>query len=85
MANHKSALKRVRSDAAKRDRNRYYHKTVRNAVRDIRALEDQKEVEGKLPKVYSMIDKLVKRNVIHKNKGSNLKGSLARHRNELKA
>ncbi len=84
MANHKSALKRVRSDRAKRDRNRYYHKTTRNAVRALRANENKKEVEAKMPEVFSMIDKLAKNNVIHKNKAANLKSSLANHLNALK-
>lgn len=78
MANHKSALKRVRSDEAKRLRNRYQHKTTRNAVRDLRALEDKKEAEEKLPVVVGMLDKLAKRNIIHKNKAANLKSQLAK-------
>lgn len=83
MANHKSALKRVRSDAKKRDLNRYQHKTARNAVRALRASSDKKEVSEKLPQVFSMIDKLAKKNIIHKNKASNLKSSLNSHVNSL--
>lgn len=83
MANHKSALKRVRSDAAKRERNRYQHKTTRNAIRDLRNSDNKKEVEKKLPEVLSMIDKLAKNNIIHANKASNLKSSLMRHVNQL--
>ncbi len=79
MANHKSALKRVRSDAKKRARNRYYHKTARNAVRELRASSDASAVQEQMPKVVSMIDKLAKNNVIHKNKAANLKASLAKH------
>ena len=78
MANHKSALKRVRSDEAKRLRNRYQHKTTRNAVRDLGALEDKKEAEEKLPVVVGMLDKLAKRNIIHKNKAANLKSQLTK-------
>ncbi len=78
MANHKSALKRVRSDEAKRLRNRYQHKTTRNAVRDLRALEDKKEAEEKLPAVVGMLDKLAQRNIIHKNKAANLKSQLTK-------
>jgi small subunit ribosomal protein S20 len=69
MANHKSALKRIRSNDAKRLRNKYQHKTTRNAVRDLRASEDKKEAEGLLVNVVSMLDKLAKNNIIHKNKG----------------
>ncbi|MHB0754578.1 30S ribosomal protein S20 [Polaribacter sp. M15] len=79
MANHKSALKRIRSNEAKRLRNKYQHKTTRNAVRDLRAIEDKTEAEGKLGNVISMIDKLAKNNIIHKNKASNLKSKLTKH------
>lgn len=79
MANHKSALKRVRSDEAKRIRNKYQHKTVRNAIRELRATTDKKEAEKQFPKVAGMLDKLAKRNIIHKNKASNLKSGLAAH------
>ncbi len=83
MANHKSAQKRVRSDEKKRDRNRYQHKTTRNAVRNLRASSDAKEATEMLPKVSSMLDKLAKNNVIHKNKAANLKSSLAAHVSKL--
>ena len=83
MANHKSAQKRVRSDEKKRDRNRYQHKTTRNAVRDLRASTDAKEAGEMLPKVSSMLDKLAKNNVIHKNKAANLKSSLSAHVSKL--
>ena len=84
MANHKSALKRVRSDQKKRDRNHYQHKTTRNALRKLRASKDLKEVTEMLPKVSSMLDKLSKNNVIHKNKAANLKASIAAHTSALK-
>ena len=79
MANHKSAIKRIRSNEAKRLRNKYQHKTTRNAVRDLRAAEDKKDAEGKLVKVISMLDKLAKSNIIHKNKAANLKSKLTKH------
>ena len=79
MANHKSALKRIRSNEAKRLRNRYQHKTARNAMRKLRALTDKKEAETLFPSVVSMIDKLAKNKVIHANKASNLKSGLAKH------
>ena len=83
MANHKSAQKRVRSDEKKRDRNRYQHKTARNAVRKLRGTSDEKEAKELFPKVSSMLDKLAKNNVIHKNKAANLKSSLAAHISKL--
>ena len=83
MANHKSAQKRVRSDEKKRDRNRYQHKTTRNAVRDLRESSDSKEATEMLPKVSSMLDKLAKNNIIHKNKAANLKSSLSAHVSKL--
>jgi small subunit ribosomal protein S20 len=79
MAHHKSALKRIRSDEKKRDRNRYQHKTARNAVRKLRTSTDAKEATALLPLVSAMLDKLAKRNIIHKNKAANLKSSLTKH------
>jgi small subunit ribosomal protein S20 len=79
MANHKSALKRVRSDEAKNLRNKYQHKTTRNAIRDLRASTDKKEAEKMYPNVVSMLDKLAKKNIIHKKKSANLKSGLAAH------
>ena len=79
MANHKSALKRIRSNEAKRLRNKYQHKTTRNAVRNLKSLTDKKEAEGLYPTVVSMLDKLAKNNIIHKNKAANLKSKLAKH------
>lgn len=79
MANHKSALKRIRSNEAKRLRNKYQHKTTRNAVRNLRALEDKKEAEVMLPKVVAMLDKLAKNNIIHANKAGNLKSKLTKY------
>ena len=79
MANHKSALKRVRSDKAKQLRNKYQHKTTRNAVRNLRNESDKKKAEELLTKVSSMLDKLAKNNVIHKNKAANIKSKLTKH------
>ncbi|MDR2224072.1 MAG: 30S ribosomal protein S20 [Flavobacteriaceae bacterium] len=79
MANHKSALKRIRSNEKKRVLNRYQHKTTRNAIKALRLIEDQKEAADKLPVVVSMIDKLAKKNIIHDNKASNLKSKLTKH------
>lgn len=76
MANHKSALKRMRSDETKRLRNKYQHKTTRNAIRKLRTMTSKKEAEKAIPAVFAMIDKLAKRNVIHKNKAANLKSGL---------
>lgn len=79
MANHKSALKRIRSNEAKRLRNKYQHKTTRNVMKKLRELTDKKEAEGLFPTVVSMLDKLAKNNIIHSNKASNLKSGLAKH------
>ena len=76
MANHKSALKRIRRNEAVRLRNRYQHKTTRNAIKKLRAEEDKKAAETLLPTVVSMIDRLAKRNIIHNNKAANLKSQL---------
>lgn len=79
MANHKSSEKRIRQDAIKRLRNRYYKKSTRTSIVKLRSLEDKAEAESFLPKVLSQIDKLAKRGTWHKNKASNLKGKLMRH------
>ena len=79
MANHKSALKRIRSSEKKRLQNRYQHKTVRNAMRDFKKLEDKKTATKRFPKIISMIDKLAKNNVIHQNKAANLKSQINKH------
>jgi len=78
MANHKSAIKRIRANETKRVLNRYQAKTARNAIRDLRENNDKASAEGMLPKVTSMLDKLVKKNVIHKNKAANLKSELTK-------
>jgi len=84
MANHKSALKRVRQTETRNERNRYQHKTARNAVRTLRATDDKKAAEKLLPEVTAMLDKLAKRSIIHKNKAANLKSSAKKHVNGLK-
>ena len=78
MANHKATKKDVRQSAKRRDRNRYYGKTTRNAIRDLKALTDKAAAGEKMPDVISMIDKLAKRGVIHQNKASNLKSKLTK-------
>ncbi|MBU6157899.1 MAG: 30S ribosomal protein S20 [Bacteroidetes bacterium] len=83
MANHKATRKDVRQSEKRRDRNRYYGKTTRNAIRDLRALTDAGQATGKLTDVASMIDKLAKRGVIHKNKAANLKSKLSKKVNSL--
>ena len=83
MANHKSSLKRIRQDKKKALHNKYYAKTMRNAVRKLRALTDKEEAVNLYPTVQKMLDKLAKTNIIHKNKAANLKSSLALHVNSL--
>ena len=83
MANHKSALKRIKQTEKRRLLNKYKHKTTRNAVRDLRLTTDKKQAVKLLPKVSSMLDKLTKTNIIHKNKAANLKSQLTRHVNGL--
>ena len=83
MANHKSSLKRIRQEKARRLHNRYYGKTMRNAVRKLRATTDKAEATNMLPSVVKLLDKLAKTNLIHKNKASNLKSNLAHHVNQL--
>lgn len=84
MAHHKSALKRIRQTAARRLRNRYQKKTARTAIKNLRAVHDKATASQMLPSVVSMLDKLAKRNLIHRNKAANLKSKLTRHINAMK-
>ncbi len=83
MANHKSALKRIKQTETRRLLNKHKHKTARNAVRDLQKTTDKKEAGAMLPKVSAMLDKLTKTNIIHKNKAANLKSKLTKHVNSL--
>jgi small subunit ribosomal protein S20 len=83
MANHKSALKRIRQNEKKRVNNRYYAKTTRNAIKDLRNESNKEEAAKLYPSVASMIDRLAKKNIIHKNKAANLKSKLAVQMNNL--
>jgi len=83
MANHKSAEKRIRQTEARREHNRYHAKTTRNAIKALRGTTEKEAATSLLPKVASMIDKLAKIKVIHKNKASNLKSSLQIHVSKL--
>ena len=82
MANHKATKKDVRQASKRRERNKYYGKTTRNAIRDLKA-SDKAVATEQLPKVASMIDRLAKRGTIHKNKAANLKSKLAKKINAL--
>lgn len=79
MANHQSALKRIRQNSVKRLANRYFKKTTRTAIKKLRELPSQAEAKKYLSKVVSMIDKLAKKNMWHKNKAANIKSSLMHH------
>ncbi|HJM16633.1 MAG TPA: 30S ribosomal protein S20 [Flavobacteriales bacterium] len=83
MATHKSAIKRIRQTEKRRLLNKYFHKTTRNAMKKLQDKKDKKEATSLLPKVTSMLDKLSKRNIIHKNKASNLKSKLTKHVNAM--
>jgi small subunit ribosomal protein S20 len=83
MANHKSALKRIRQDESKKVHNKYFARTTRNAIKSLRNTSDKAEAQELLPKVTAMLDKLAKKSIIHKNKASNLKSSLSLHVNAL--
>ncbi len=84
MANHKSSKKRIRQTSVKNESNKYYAKTTRNALRDIRATTSKKEASELLPKMNSMLDRLAKKNIIHNKKAANLKSSVVKHVNSLK-
>ncbi|MBC7850674.1 MAG: 30S ribosomal protein S20 [Chitinophagaceae bacterium] len=83
MANHKATLKDVRQATKRRERNKYYGKTTRNAMRDLKDIKTASEAGTKMTEVSSMIDKLAKRGIIHKNKAANLKSGLAKRVNAI--
>jgi small subunit ribosomal protein S20 len=83
MANHKSAEKRIKQNAVKKLHNKYFAKTMRNAIKKLRLTSDKAEAETLYPKVTSLIDRIAKKNIIHKNKASNLKSKLATHVSKL--
>jgi small subunit ribosomal protein S20 len=83
MANHTSALKRIRQTEKRKQRNRYFARTMRNAIKKLRHSEDKGSASEQLTNVISMIDRNAKRNIIHKNKAGNLKSKLTRHVNSL--
>ena len=83
MANHKSSEKRIRQTETKKESNKYYAKTMRNALKTIRTTTNRSEAAAQLPKLESMLDKLAKKNTIHKNKAANLKSSIEKHVNAL--
>ena len=83
MATHQSAIKRIRQTEKRRLLNKYFHKTTRNTMKKLQDMKDKKEATSLLPKVTSMLDKLAKRNIIHKNKASNLKSKLTKHVNAM--
>jgi len=83
MANHKSALKRIRQTEARRVHNRYYAKTMRNSVKNFRSLTVKKEAEEQMPKLFALIDKMAKNNIIHKSKAGNIKSSINKFANSL--
>lgn len=76
MANHKSSIKRIRTNETRRVLNKYQHKTARNATKRLRELKDRVEADKLFPTVVAMLDKLAKRHIIHKNKAANLKSGL---------
>lgn len=83
MANHKSALKRIRQSEVRRLRNRYQSKSVRTAIKVLRNEEDKTAASEQLPKVISLLGKLAKKNIIHKNKAANITSKLTKHVNGL--
>ncbi len=83
MANHKSSIKRIRQTKVRTLHNKYYAKTMRNAVRKLRAITDKDEAVKLYPSVQKMLDKLAKTNIIHANKAANLKSSLTAHISKL--
>ena len=83
MANHKSALKSARQTETKKENNKYHARTMRNSLKKIRKTTDKAEADKMLPELSAILDKLAKKNVIHKNKAANLKSSITKHTKSL--
>ncbi len=83
MANHPSAVKRAKQAEHRKLHNRYYARTARNAIKELRNTSKKADAEKLLPKLTSLLDKLSKKHIIHKNKAANLKSSLTKHVNSL--
>ena len=83
MAHHLSAKKRIRQSEKRKVHNKYYARTTRNAIKKLRSSKTKEEASELLPEVSSMLDKLAKRNIIHRNKAANLKSKLTQHVNSL--
>jgi len=83
MANHKSSEKRIRQIDVRKENNKYYAKTTRNALKTLRSTTNKEEAAALVPKLTSMLDKLAKKNIIHKKKASNLKSSIVKHVSSL--
>jgi small subunit ribosomal protein S20 len=83
MANHQSAIKRVRQAETHKVANKYHTKSTRNAIKKLRTTTNKEEAQTLLPKVSAMVDKLAKKNLVHKKKAANLKSGLAKHVNGL--
>jgi small subunit ribosomal protein S20 len=84
MANHKSSEKRIRQTETKRTHNRYFAKTMRNALKEFRSLKEKEKAGEEMPKLVALIDKLATKDVIHKNKAANLKSGVVKHYNAMK-
>ena len=84
MANHKSAIKRIRQTETKKQLNKLQHKTTRNSIKKLKETTNKKDADKLYKNVTSLLDKLAKNNVIHKNKSANIKAKLAKHVNSLK-
>lgn len=83
MANHKSTEKRIRQTVVRNEKNKYYAKTMRNAVKKLRLTTNREEADVMLPRITSMLDRLVNKKIIHQNKAGNLKSSLVKHVHSL--
>jgi small subunit ribosomal protein S20 len=83
MANHKSSIKRIRQSEKRKGHNKYFAKTTRNAIKKLKSTTEQKEASELLPSVTAMVDKLAKKNIIHKNKAAHLKSQMTKHVNAL--
>ncbi len=74
-----SVLKRERQNEKRRIRNRIYKLKIKNLIKKIRKSKDVKEKEDIYRELQSVVDKAVKRGVIHENKGARIKSKVLKY------
>jgi small subunit ribosomal protein S20 len=84
MPQHKSAIKRVRQSETRRFRNVQKRSKMKTAIKKVRTASDKENAAIELKNTTRILDRLVLKGLIHKNKASNMKSKLSRLVNQMK-